>query len=53
MDQYPSSQAMHIGYTVLAGEKAQGAVLTPEGPAIHAFPHEIPGSRDARPGIVE
>jgi hypothetical protein len=41
--QYPSSQAMHIGYSVMAGLD----------PAIHVFLHEIPGPRRARPGMVE
>jgi hypothetical protein len=53
MDQYPSSQAIHIGYSVMAGQKALSAVLTPEDPAIEVLLHEITGSRDARPGIVE
>jgi hypothetical protein len=38
--QYPSSQAIHIGYSVMAGLD----------PAIHVFLHEIPGSRA---GMVE
>jgi hypothetical protein len=53
MDQYPSSQAMHIDYSVMAGQKTRSAVLTTQKPAIHVLLHEIPGSRDARPGIVE
>jgi len=43
MAQYPSSHAIHIGYSVMAELV----------PAIHALLHEIPGSRDARPGMVE
>src|SRR5262245_14443745 len=43
MAQYPSSHAIHIIHSVMAGLV----------PAIHALLHKIPGSRDARPGMVE
>jgi len=44
---------MHIYNLVMAGQKARSAVFAPDVPAIHVFLHEIPGSRVARPGMVE
>jgi hypothetical protein len=46
---------MHIGYSVMAGHsRPKDGVLTHAcDAAIHVFLHEIPGSRGARPGMLE